>query len=114
MAIPAASLALALASVIASNLDGITVISVSNAGGEFFRKVITDIEIVTSASKILTFYLNENEANDDIVSVSLYGNGATVTLGTGTEIASQALVLTKNNTNSLTIDWTVSIALPVS
>lgn len=110
MAITAASLALALASVIASNLDIITVISVKNAGGEFFRKIITDVEVVSDSNKIFTFYINEAEANTSITSVSLYGNGATVELGTGTEIATQALVLTKNNSQSLTIDWEVSIS----
>lgn len=107
--ITAAANTLSLNSVIAAVLDTISVISIKNASGEFFRKVITDIEKVSTSDYLYTFYMNESEANTTIVSVSLYGNGATTTLGTGTEIATQALSLVKDNTQSLTIDWEVSI-----
>ncbi|HAN20430.1 MAG: hypothetical protein A2Y15_08740 [Clostridiales bacterium GWF2_36_10] len=109
MAITAGANTLALNSVINTILNGITVISIKNVGGEYFRKIPTDIEEISATSKLYTFYLNETEGNTIITSVSLYGNGATTTLGNGTEIASQALSLTKDNTQSLTISWEVSI-----
>lgn len=109
MAITSAGNALAFNSVIAAVLDTVSVISIKNANGEFFRKVITSINVISTSDKKFTFYLNENEANTTIVSVSIYGNGATTTLGTGTEIASQVLSLTKDNTQSLTIEWELSI-----
>lgn len=109
MAITATGTALILSSVVASVLDTISVISVLNAGGEFFRKTPADTEVISPQEIHYTFYLNENEANDDIVGFSLFGNGATDDLGTGTEIVTQAEVLTKNNTSSCTIDWSVSV-----
>lgn len=109
MATTAAGNTLILNSVIAGVFDTISVISVLNASGEFFRKIPTDTEVISPQETHYTFYLNENEGNDDIVGFSLYGNGATDDLGTGTEIVTQVEVLTKDNTESLTIDWTVSI-----
>ena len=41
--------------------------------------------------------------------MSLYGNGATIALGNGTEMASQAVNITKTNTQSLLIYWTVRV-----
>jgi calcineurin-like phosphoesterase len=99
---------LVLNSVIAGVLDTVSVISVKNASGEFFRKIPTATEIITAQQIHFIFYLNESEANDTITGFSLYSNGTTV-LGTGTEIASNVASLTKDNTQSLQVEWTVSI-----
>lgn len=99
---------LILSSVITGVIDTISVISVRRASGEFFRKIPTATEIITEKERLFTFYLNEGEANDTIVGFSLYAN-ATDDLGTGTEIATQAESIVKNNTESCTIDWSVSI-----
>lgn len=101
---------LALNSVVAAVLGTISVISIKNVNGEFFRKIPTDTEEITPKKKKFTFYLNEAEANTTIVSVSLFGNGATTVFGSGTEIASQTLNLTKDNTQSLQIEWELSIS----
>ena len=107
--ITSAANTIALNSVIASVLDTVSVISVKNSSGEFFRKIPTATEIITASQTHFTFYLNENEANDTIIGFSLFGNGATATLGTGAEIATQAASIVKDNTQSVTVDWTVSI-----
>jgi hypothetical protein len=100
---------LALNSVIAATLNSISVVSLKSASGEFFRKIPTSIEVISSQKKRFTFWLNENEGNGNITGFSLYGNGATTTLGTGTEMASQAVTITKDNTQSLTIEWIVEV-----
>ena len=43
--------------------------------------------------------------------MSLYGNGATVTLGDGIEMASQVVVIPKTNTQSLLIYWVVRVVI---
>lgn len=100
---------LALNSVIASTMDSITVISIQNVSGEFFRKIPTETEVISPQKKQFTFWLNENEGNGTIAGVSLYGNGATVELSTGTEMVSQAVTIEKDNTNSLTVVWTTEV-----
>lgn len=100
---------LILNSVIPLTLESITVISIKTSEGEIFRKIPTDIEIVNSQKTHYTFYLTENEGNGSITGVSLYGDGATVTLGTGTEMTTQTVNIVKDNTQSLTIDWTVEV-----
>ena len=109
MSVTTAANVLALNSVIASTMNSITVISVKNAAGEFFRKVPTSVEVVTPQKKIFTFWLNENEGNGAITGVSLYGNGATAALGSGTEMVSQVVTINKDNTNSLTVVWSVEV-----
>lgn len=101
--------ALSLNSVIAVTLDSITVISLKNSSGEFFRKIPTDIEVISTSKKRFTFWLNENEGNDTIIALSLYGDGATTTLGDGTELVTQSVNISKDNTQSLTIEWTVEV-----
>jgi hypothetical protein len=101
--------ALVLQSVINVTLSQINILSLSNSSGEFFRKQLTDFIDVNAAKKVFTFFISENEGNGNIVSVGLHGNGATTALNSGTKYASQPLALTKNNTQSLTIDWTVEV-----
>jgi len=100
---------LALNSVIASTLDSISVISLSTESGEIFRKIPTELDVISTQKKQFTFWLNENEGNGDIIKLSLYGNGATDVLGSGTELAYQTVIIKKDNTNSLTVVWTVEV-----
>ena len=100
---------LALNAVISATLNSISVICLKNALGELFRKVPTAIEQVSSQKKQFTFWLSENEGNGSIVGLSLFGNGATTTLTTGTELVTQAINIAKNNTQSLLIYWTVEV-----
>jgi hypothetical protein len=110
MAVTDAANALALAAVIDATLDSISVISVHDADGEFFRKTPTEAEEITATKKQFTFWLNENEGSGNIIKLSLYGNGATVTLGTGTELITQIVDITKvENKDSLTVIWTVEV-----
>lgn len=102
---------IALNAVISATIDKIQVISLEDANGEIFRKIPTDTEIISSQEKRFTFYINENEGNGEIVSVSLYGDGATETFGTGTEFTKQSVSISKTAElpQSLTFEWTVKV-----
>ena len=69
----------------------------------------TSVDVITSQKKQFTFWLNEAEGNGSITGLSLYGNGATTTLGTGIELVAQAVTITKDNNNSLTVVWTIEV-----
>lgn len=101
--------ALILASAIAASIDNIDCLGVNTADGELIRILPQGIITVSPAERRYEFYLTENEGNGDLVSMSLYGNGATVELGSGTEMATQAVSITKTNTQSLLIYWTVRV-----
>ena len=109
MSVTAAAKALILQSIIEKSIDNIDVLSLSNSSGEIFRIVPQKKETISSKERKYTFYLTENEAVDTIVKMSLYGNGATVSLGTGTEMTAQAVNIVKTNTQSLLIHWTVRV-----
>lgn len=102
---------IALNSVIASTLDTLSVISLSDADGEYFRKVPTNIEVLSPRKKRFTFWLSENEGNGDITKISIYGDGATTELGSGTEMVAESFgnPVPKTNLDSLTIEWTVEV-----
>ena len=109
MSVTDGSRALILASTIATSIDNIDVFGVSTISGELIRIVPQGIETISEVERKYTFYLTETEGNGDLIGVSLYGNGATVTLGTGTEMASQVVSMTKTNTQSLLINWVVRV-----
>ena len=98
-----------LASAIATSIDNIDVFGVKTISGELIRIVPQDVQVISSVERKYTFYLTETEGNGDLIGVSLYGNGATVTLGSGTEMASQVVSMTKTNTQSLLIHWIVRV-----
>ncbi len=101
--------AMILQTVVEKTIDNIDVISVSNASGEIFRKQPQSVESISNSEKKFTFYLTEDEAIDTIVKFSLYGDGATTTLGTGLEMVTQAVNIVKTNTQSLLIVWTLKV-----
>ena len=103
--ITADAISRALTLVLNGIVKDISVISIENAGGEFFRKVPTTIEDVTSTKRQYTFWLSENEGNTTITKLSFWGNGATTDLGTGTKYDEQIVVpsFPKDNIQSLTI-----------
>ena len=101
--------ALILAATIAASIDDIDVISLQNSGGEFLRKAYQSVDNVSATERKYTFYLTEDEGNDTIVGLSLYGNSATTSLGTGTEMCSQAVDIEKTSTRSLLVYWTVKV-----
>ena len=100
---------LVLQSVIDVTLDKINVISLRNNDVEFFRKVVTAITDINNTKKTFTFFISETEGNGNITSVGLHGNGATAQLNSGTIYATQVLNVIKDNTQSLTIDWTLEV-----
>jgi len=95
----------ALTLVLNGIVKDITVISIENASGEYFRKVKTITEDETSTKRKYTFWLSEDEGNTIITAIGFWGNGATTTLGTGTKYVSEPLAtsIVKDNTQSLTI-----------
>lgn len=109
MSVTAAAKQLILDAAMAASIDDIDVISLQNASGEFFRKAYQSKENISSTERKYTFYLTEDEGNDTIVGMSLYGEGATTTLGTGTEMVKQVVNIEKTNTQSLLIYWNVRV-----
>lgn len=109
--ITSAANTLILNTVLASTINTINIISLRNTGGEFFRKAVTNTIVVSAVEKLFTFYLSESEGNGNIMEIGLHGNGSTTTLGSGTCYATQALTLTKDNTQSLSIDWNVEVTV---
>jgi len=110
MSATAAANTLILNASIAVSIDDIDVISLQNSGGEYFRKVYQAKDEISATEFKYTFYLTEAEGNDTIVGFSLYGNGATATLATGTEMATQTVDIEKTASTSLLIYWTVRLA----
>ena len=100
---------LILNSVIDVSIDNIDVISLQNSSGEYFRKEYQSKDTISTRERKYTFYLTENEGNGDIVKLSLVGDDATVTLGTGIEMAEQDVTIEKTDTRSLLIYWTVRV-----
>lgn len=108
MSITAAANTLILNSTIAVTIDNVDVISIYTTS-EIFRKIPQSIDIVPTTERKYTFFLTEAEGNGDITLLSLYGGAATVTLGTGTQLCTQAVVIPKTATKSLLIFWTVKV-----
>ena len=102
---------LVLNSVIAQSIDNIDVISVENATGEFFRKAYLSKETISATERKYGFYLTEDEGNDDITGLALWGNGATTTLASGVEMATQEVTIPKTNTQSLLVHWYIKVVV---
>lgn len=109
MSVTNAANALILASTIATSIDNIDVLNVTTILGELVRVTPQSIEIISSTERKYIFFLSENDANGNIVGLSLYGNGATITLGSGTEMASQVVNIPKNNSQGLLLHWRVRV-----
>lgn len=72
MSVTEAADALVLVATIAASIDNIDVISVQDLTGEIFRKVPTDIEVVTATKKNTPFgsmKMRETEASSDCLSM---------------------------------------------
>jgi len=110
MSATAAANALILTAAINASIDDIDVISLQNSSGEYLRKAYQSKDTLSATSRKYTFYFDETEGNDTIVGMSLYGNGATTTLATGTEMTEQTVNIEKTATTSLLIYWTVNLA----
>lgn len=111
MSITTAANNLILATTILKTIDNIDVISLEKSTGEFFRKAYQSRETISALERKYIFYLTEDEGNADLIGLSLYGNGATTTLGTGTEMTTQTADFTKTNTQSLLIYWNVKVVV---
>ncbi|MBC2721844.1 hypothetical protein [Desulfosporosinus sp.] len=111
MSVTDAARALILASTIATSIDNVDALSVKTIAGELVRITPQNVVTISTTERKYEFYLTENEGNGDLVGMSLYGNGATITLGDGNELATQTVTITKTNTQSLLIYWTVRVVV---
>lgn len=109
MSVTNAANALILASTIAISIDNIDVLSVQTTAGEIFRVTPQNVVALSATERKYEFYLTELEGNGALIGMSLYGNGATVTLGDGTEMAEHVVNIPKNNTKSLLVYWIVRV-----
>lgn len=101
--------ALILTAVITESIDNLDVLSISTSAVEVFRKAYQNKETISSTERKYTFYLTEAEANVTMTKLSLYGDGATTTLASGTEMVYANVNITKTSTQSLLITWTVKV-----
>lgn len=110
MTITAAANTLILNSTISVSIDDIAVIGVYRAAGEFFRKAYLSKDTISDTERKYTFYLTELEAQDILTKLALGGNGATVALGSGTEMCTQNVNIDKTGVSkSLLIYWNVKV-----
>lgn len=109
MSVTSQATALILSATIAKTINNIDVLSISNSGGEVLRKEPQAVDVISATKTKFTFYLTEAEANTTITKFSLYGESATKTLGTGTELVTQTVSIVKTNTQSLLIYWTLEV-----
>lgn len=89
-------------------VNGYPILSVFNAGGEVFRKIPSLITYVEDDSVFITYFLDASDANTDITYLKLYHLGASARLGTGTLMESQEFEFTKDITQTLIVEWTLS------
>lgn len=94
---------------IGASINDIDVISLQNSGGEYLRKAYQSKDVISTTEYKYTFYFDETEGNDTIVGMSLYGNSATTTLATGTEMTTQTVSVSKTASTSLLVYWTVKL-----
>jgi hypothetical protein len=100
---------LILTSTIATSIDNIDVISVQTISGEIERLEPQNVIVLSATERKYEFYLTEDEGIGTLTIMSLFGNGATITFGTGTEMARQLVNIPKTNTQSLLIYWIVRV-----
>jgi hypothetical protein len=108
MSITNAGNTLVINAAITATLDAVSYFAFKNSGGEFFRKALTDTEEINSTTTVYTCYLTEAEGNDTITGISLIVGGS-ITLETGTEIATQVVTIEKDNTQSLLVEWQLEV-----
>ena len=99
--ITSAANAIVLQAVIDVTLDVIDSIALYDGETEIFSKTATDITELSSTKKQYTFFISEAEGNGDITQVKLLA-GAVI-------YSTQPLVITKNNNQSLNIEWIVEV-----
>jgi hypothetical protein len=77
-------------------------------GTELFRKAIS---VVTLNSNVVTFttYFATSESNGTLKEVGLFGDDATSAAGSGTMYAHTAITRTKTSSDTLTIEWSVTV-----
>lgn len=95
-----------LNAIISSVLDQITYISLSNSSGEYFRKALTNYTDINLNKRVFTFFISESEGNGSIVQFGLHDS---LTLNGGTCYATQEISLVKDNSESLTLEWSVEV-----
>ena len=75
---------------------------------ELTRKLISVRSASGNVATLQTFY-NTSEANDTLLEAGLFGDSATLTANSGTLFARTIISRVKNDTQTLSIYWTVTI-----
>lgn len=75
---------------------------------ELFRKPIS---VTSFSSNVVYFttYLATSESNGDLTEIGLFGDEATSTSNTGTLFAHTNIVKTKTSSDTLTVEWAITI-----
>lgn len=76
---------------------------------ELYRKQVSVRSVTGNTAKFRTFY-NTSEANGALKEAGLFGDDATATADTGTLFCRLAINKTKTGTETLTLDWEVTVA----
>lgn len=75
---------------------------------EIFRKQISTRSYSTTSAAFRTFF-NTDEANGVLTEVGLFGDDASSTADSGTLYARRVISRTKTSSETLTIDWTLTV-----
>ena len=75
---------------------------------ELFRKSIS-VTSVSSNVVYFTTYLATSESNGNLTEIALFGDEATSTINTGTLFAHTTISKTKTSSDTLTIEWALTI-----
>jgi hypothetical protein len=75
---------------------------------ELIRKQIS-VRSSTGDTASFRIFFSTSEANDDLTEIGLFGDDASVTVDSGVLFARAAIDKTKTDSETLTIDWSLSI-----
>lgn len=78
---------------------------------ELIRKQIS-VRSATGDTASFRVFFNTSEANNTLTEIGLFGDDATVTAGSGTLFARAVIDKTKTDSETLTIDWELSVEAP--
>lgn len=76
---------------------------------EIFRKQVSTRSGTGATATYITFF-TVDEANDSLTEIGLFGDDATLTANSGTLFCVRSISRTKTNTETLSIEWQVSIS----
>jgi hypothetical protein len=76
---------------------------------ELFRKAVSVRSSTLGVARFRTFF-NTSEANDTLLELALFGDDATATADSGTMFCRIVINKSKTSSETLTLDWEVTVA----